>query len=165
MEQDAESLQDYITNDSTWFKAQYPKIILLAKDSLSEDSAIALVQSMLMFSEFKPHNGTYTNIINSGDLGLIHDYQIREHVVDYYKTTTDYQLIDEYFHKFNTETLMPYLVEHYDIVLNQFANPNGHKDHRFKNVAVGFMAYKQQRYEGFSELLEVCEKTLSVLKE
>ncbi|MFY0644677.1 MAG: hypothetical protein JXR19_09460 [Bacteroidia bacterium] len=162
---DIESLDRFITDDSTWFVQQSPKIALLASDSLSDDSAMALIASMLNFSEFKPYDNTYSNIINSGNLSLIRDYDVRQSIVEYYKTVEDYQIIDKYFHLFNTETFMPFVFTNIDLISNQFRSAGEQNNSLFRNIVVAYRSYTKQRLDGFTELRNNSIETLKILEE
>ena len=149
-----ESLQEGIQRDSLWLAESKYALKLIATDSLRLDSANSLIKSMIYYSEFSEQTTTYENILNSGNLNLIEDYDLKQKIVEYHKGLEDFQLLETYFHDYFSETLMPFLMINYDLFSQKLTVSNTHKSILFKNIFGTHFSLTQQRHEGYKRLLD-----------
>lgn len=158
-----ESLQEGIQHDSLWLAESTYALKLIAADSLRLDSANSLIKSMIYYSEFSEQTTTYENILNSGNLNLIEDYDLKQKIVEYHKGLEDFQLLETYFHDYFSETLMPFLMINYDLFSQKLTVSNIHKSILFKNIFGTHFSLTQQRYEGYKGLLDESTKMEKLL--
>lgn len=149
-----ESLQEGIQHDSLWLAESTYALKLIATDSLRLDSANSLIKSMIYYSELSEQTTTYENILNSGNLNLIEDYDLKQKIVEYHKGLEDFHLLEAYFHDYFSETLMPFLMINYDLFSQKLTVSNAHKSILFKNIFGTHFSLTQQRHEGYKRLLD-----------
>ena len=149
-----ESLLEGIQHDSLWIAESTYALKLIATDSLRLDSANSLIKSMVYYSEFSEQTTTYENILNSGNLNLIEDYDLKQKIVEYHKGLEDFQLLEDYFHDYFSEILMPFLMINYDLFSQKLTVLDTHKSILFKNIFGTQFSLTQQRYEGYKRLLD-----------
>ena len=158
-----ESLQEGIQRDSLWLAESTYALKLIATASLKLDSANSLIKSMIYYSEFSEQTTTYENILNSGNLNLIEDYDLKQKIVEYHKGLEDFQLLETYFHDYFSETLMPFLMINYDLFNQKLTISNTHKSILFKNIFGTHFSLTQQRFEGYKRLLDESMKMEKLL--
>lgn len=158
-----ENLQEAIQRDSLWLEQSKYALKLIASDSLSLDSSNSLIKTMIFYSEFSEQTTTYENILNSGNLNLIEDYDLKQKIVEYHKELENFQLLDTYFHDYFTETLMPFMLINYDMFHQKLIVLNSHKSILFKNIFGTHYSLTQQRFEGYNRLLEESKKMKKLL--
>ena len=158
-----ESLQESIQHDSLWLAESTYALKLIATDSLSLDSANALIKTMIFYSEFSEQTTTYENILNSGNLNLIKDYDLKQKIVEYHKGLENFQLLETYFHDYFSEILMPFLMINFDLFSQKLIVSNIHKSILFKNIFGTHFSLTQQRHEGYKGLLDESMKMEGLL--
>ncbi len=163
MAENIENLQDGIQRDSLWLIQTTYALKLISLDSLSLDSANSLIIEMIYYSEFSEQTTTYENIINSGNLNLIEDYDLKQKIVEYYKGIENFQLLETYFHDYFSGTLMPFLMINYDLFSKKLTVTNTHKSVLFKNIFASHYSLTQQRCEGYKGLLDKSKKMEKLL--
>ena len=157
------SLESQYDSDSVWLFTHHYAILQIVKDSLRSDSAALILESMAMFSKFTAQNVTYLNVTNSGNLGLIRDYDLRQHLVKYHMELDEFNLLEEYYHDYHKKDLIPYLIRNFDIFKKVFALSSGHQQLEFQNLFASTFSFKQQRIEGYHDLIESSNTLLAEL--
>ena len=163
VKENIENLQEGIQRDSLWLAQSTYALKLIATDSLSLDSANSLIKTMIYYSEFSEQITTYENILNSGNLNLIKDYDLKQKIVEYHKGLENFQLLENYFHDYFSETLMPFLMINYDLFSQKLIVSNTHKSILFKNIFGTHFSLTQQRWEGYKGLLDESMKMEKLL--
>lgn len=158
-----EELQESIQRDSLWLAQSTYALKLIALDSLSLDSANSLIKTMIYYSELSEQTTTYENILNSGNLNLIEDYDLKQKIVEYHKGLENFQLLETYFHDYYSGTLMPFLMINYDLFSQKLTVTNTHKSILFKNIFATHYSLTQQRFEGYKGLLDESKKMEKLL--
>lgn len=146
-------LERLIEADSIWIENNSYAAKLILFDSLSFDSANALIIAMVYYSEFNPQTNTYATITNSGNLDLISNYKLRQSLVNCYKNFDEYELLDKYFLEHNSQNYIPFILNNVDLFNQKLIDPAGHKNILFKNIFAVHFSLTQQRIEAFKELL------------
>lgn len=147
-------LKESISQDSLWLEQNKYALPLIAKDSLSYDSARTLVLHMAFFTEFNEQANTYTNITNSGNLNIIEDYELRQGIVDCFNDFENFKLLEIYFRKHNEGSFLPYIISNYNMFNNEFISKNSHRQNEFKNIFAIHYSLTQQRLNAYRDLLE-----------
>jgi hypothetical protein len=157
-----ETLETQIKFDSTWITRINYAIHQILDGSLSYDSACSLMKGMAEFSRFTSQNVTYLNIISSGNLDLIRDYELRQSIVEYYHEVDEFDLVEVYLHNFSQDNFIPFMLENYDIFDKKLKSEEIHKQLSFKNMVAIMVSFRQQRLAEYRELrnssLKVQEK-------
>jgi hypothetical protein len=148
------NLEDYIENDSLWIEENKYAIKLIITDSLTYDSACALMQNMVVFSEFVEQVDTYEDILNSGNLNLIKHYSVKKQIIAYHKKLREFEFLEEYFQEYFSNHLMPFLMAKVDVFKQKIIPVEAYKSVEFTNVYAGFYSLVQQRLAGCQELLK-----------
>lgn len=157
------NLKECIQRDSFWLAQSKYALKLIATDSLSLDSANALIKTMIFYSEFEEQNTTYENITNSGNLNLIEDYDLKQKIVAYHKELENFKLLEIYFREYFTGTLMPFTMDNFDLFTEKLTVPKSHKSILFQNIFGTQYSLTQQRYKGYSDLLNESKKMEKLL--
>lgn len=158
-----ENLQEGIKSDSLWLAKNRYAVKLIAFDSLSLDSATSLIKTMISYSEFSEQTTTYENLLNSGNLNLIEDYDLKQKIVEYHKEFENFQLLETYFHDYYSETLTPFLMTYFDLFSQKLTATNTHKSILFQNIFASHFSLTQQRCEGYKGLLNDSKKMEKLL--
>lgn len=159
------NLEEQILSDSIWVEKNKYAAKLMITDSLSFDSANAIVKTMVVYSRYMPQTDTYENILNSGSLDIISDYDLKQMIVAYHKSLDDFELLESYFHDYYRDIFMPYIMQYYDILNQKFCKPDSHRSINFKNNFVGNYSLRQQRVKGYGDLLKQSRELLNKLTE
>lgn len=155
-------LEAAIANDSIWLEKNIWAIKQMIVSTVSPDSASKLMMNMANLSEFRAQTNTYENIINSGNLNIISGYGKKQELIKYYKQLEDFRLLENYFNNFHTNRFLPYLIENYDLISQEFVVPNAEKSANFKNIFASFFSLTQQRLQGYQQLLS---KSIEIKKQ
>ena len=157
-------LNEEIETDSLWLEHNKYAINYFIGDSLASDSANSLVKEMVLFSRFAPQTYTYEDIVNTGNLNLITDYQLKQEIIIYHKELEDFEILEEYYQNFIQQTFMPFIMNKYDLFKNQFISGKLHQSVEFRNIYVGHYSMKQQRMAGYKKLKKLTEELMVKLK-
>ena len=147
-------INSFIKKDSNWLESNKYALKQIATDSLTIDSANALIKSMVFFAEFTEQTATYENILNSGNLNLISDYTVKQSIVSYHQDLQDFQFLQDYYKQFIENSFMPFIMTEFDLFKTQLTNPEIQKTIQFKNIIGTYYSLTQQRLKAFQELLE-----------
>jgi len=157
------NLEEQIESDSLWVEKNKYAPVLMAVDSLILDSANAIVETMVVYSKYMPQTDTYENILNSGNLDIISDYDLKQKIVVYHKSLRDFTLLENYYHNYYETIFMPYIMKHFDILTGKFGASINHQSIEFKNIFVGNYSLRQQRIAGYKDLLGLSKDLYGLL--
>lgn len=156
--QDAEAnindLSEAVKLDSLWLFAARPKLIEIQKGTLNTDSANHLIKQIVRISKVDFHSGTYEDIINSGNLNILSNYNLKKQIVEYNVTISGVKFIDDYFYRYFSDFVMPFLFSSYNVLAEKLVSPEIIKTVQFSNVISGYYSMVQQRKSGYERLLK-----------
>lgn len=156
--QDANSniteLNKDIKADSLWLYSVKPKLIELKKRTLQPDSANKLIKMIVNISKADIQTVTYDDIINSGKLNIISDYNLKRQIVDYNNTIDGIRYIENYFYQYFNEFVMPFVFSNYNVLAEHITNTGIIKTARFSNTVAGYYSMIQQRLARYKTLLK-----------
>jgi len=158
-------LEEQISTDSSWIANNEYATSEVFNETLSLDSACSVFQGMATFSKFTQQNSTYSNIVNSGNLSLIKEYNLRQEIISFHKDLTDIELLEDYFHNHSQTNFIPYLISHFDVFDKKLTDSKNYITTEFKNLFGIHYSYSTQRLEEYRNLLEQAENLLVMLKE
>lgn len=156
-------LEDQISDDSTWISDNNYAVRDILDNKMSYDSACSLIKRMSSFSKFEQQNTTYLNVINSGSLGLIQDYNLRHEIISYYKDLDDSELLEEYFHGHNQRNFIPFMIKHFNMFTSQLTDREIYHGNDFKNLFGIHYSFTQQRLVNHKELLGQSKEVLDLV--
>lgn len=154
-----EEINGILEDDSLWFESMNLKLKLLAKDSLSVDSQIAVVQSVMYISSLALETSTFEDIKFSGNLNLIHEYQLKESIVKYHNHIDGVLFVDKYFNEYFSNFVLPFVMNNFDMAKNVFFNYDKKLQSNLFNVAGAYYTMRKQRS---TTLLELRNKSLDL---
>ena len=74
------ALKTAIESDSLWLNRAKPKLITIQKETITVDSANAVIKQIIFISKVGTQTGTYEDITNSGNLNIISDYILKKQI-------------------------------------------------------------------------------------
>lgn len=119
-------------------------------------------------SHFYPKNGTYTSIINSGDLGLIRDFDLKSALSDLY--TVDYKELeraDDVIKNLSDNLIQPYIIKNIRFKTNR--NEDGILDDAplKKNEAINMLGSYYNllsgRQEAYRKMIVQCDSLIAMI--
>jgi hypothetical protein len=126
--------------------------IAMTSTILPEDSARALLAVVATFNNLNMKNATYTSIVNSGNLGLIRDWSLREDLVNYYSYQQSIRDVEVVYNEYINNYVMPFLFKNLDLLSGEFAEDFRTDSREFKNMTTGYYILADQRMEMLMEV-------------
>lgn len=126
----------------------------LVGESLNEELAKELVRELMFIEWFTPVNDTYDDIINSGNLNLISNYQLKEKISSYYSFLNQVANVEQYYNKHMDNYGFPMLYKSYHLLNQEFINKESYQSLEFTNMYLGVLALLQQNIKVYREALE-----------
>lgn len=147
-------LEDALKKDSLWHDLALPKIKDLKNKSMMRDSATTIMKMVMEISNIKIQKNTYEDITNSGNLNIISDFDLKSSIVNYNGIVKGVEFVDAFFYEYFNNFVMPFVFEEYNVLNDEFLNPNIFKTVRFTNMFAGYFSMVQQRQDAYRKLLE-----------
>ena len=147
-------LEQLIVDDSLWLDQVKSKLVSIQASEISPDSANAVLIRIVSISKVDLQTSTYEDITNSGKLNIISDYNIRQQIVDYHVALAGVKFIDDYFLKYFSDFVMPFIYNHFSVLNGRLVDPEMRKTTQFENVVAGYFSMVQQRKLAYEKLLE-----------
>jgi len=135
----------------------------LVGESLSEELAKELVREIMFIEWFTPVNDTYDDIINSGNLNLISNYQLKEKISSYYSFLNQVANVEQYYNKHMDNYGFPILYKSYHLLNQEFISNESYQSLEFTNMYLGVLALLQQNIKVYREALEKNQELKSEL--
>lgn len=127
---------------------------VLIDEPLSEELAKALVKEIMYLEWFTPANDTYEDIINSGNLNLISNYNLKEKISSYYSFQNQVANVEEYYNKHMDNYGFPILYKTYHLLNQEFISDDSYQSLEFTNMFLGVVALLQQNIRIYHEAME-----------
>ena len=153
VEFDIPSLESAVNADSFWLARAKPLLTSIMNKNMNIDSAQAMINMIATISKIDAHSSTYEEISNSGNLNILTDFELKAQIVDYYLALGGVGFIDEYFHKYFDDFVMPFILTEYSVLTNEFKDKQIINSVRFSNVIAGYYSMVQQRMAAYKSLL------------
>ena len=154
VEFDIPALEKAVRTDSVWLARAKPLLTAIMNKSINIDSAQAIINMIATISKIDAHSSTYEEISNSGNLNILTDFELKGQIVDYYLALGGVGFIDEYFHRYFDDFVMPFIITEYSVLTNEFNDKRIISSVRFSNVVAGYYSMVQQRMAAYSSLLD-----------
>lgn len=139
-------------------------IELIKTDSHSADKALEIFQDIATINQFAPKMTTYISIVNSGNLSIMRDFELKEKLIHYYKSFEEIKLKEKISNDFIFNTAIPYMYKNVDLLNHKIIDPDIIRENDFKNIFLGYFALSGQLLEAYETLKESNEKISACLK-
>lgn len=123
-------------------------------EPLSEDLAKLIVNEIIYFEWFSPTNDTYDDIINSGNLNLISDYELKEKVSSYYSFLNELKNVEQFYKEHLKDYGFPILYKNYHLFKREFINEECYQTLEFTNMFLAGIALYQKNLKMYELALE-----------
>ena len=147
-------LENAIQTDSLWLASAKPLLNSIINKNIKIDSAEAMIKMIVRISRIDANSSTYEEISNSGNLNSITNFELKTQIVDYYLALGGVGFIDDYFHKYFSDFVMPFILTEYSVLTEEFNDKNIVNSVRFSNVVAGYYSLVQQRIDAYKSLLK-----------
>lgn len=147
-----ESLAESIEMDSLWLKRARPLITLMIENKFHADSSNTIMELLSTYTRFGARIGTWEAILNSGNLNLISDFQLKKQIVDYHMSIETVEFIDDYLFDVFDRNLNTYLISEYSFINNQIINLGIGITPEFANIFAVYFSLLQQRYGSYKSI-------------
>ena len=137
---------------------------VMAKDGWPVDSAVVMLGLMMSSHSFDQKRTTYESIINSGNLGILSDHDLRKDLVEYYEGFEEVRVKERIYFDWQNTYIIPFIYENMDITGQKIISKQAVKDHRFKNLVIGYFALLKQNMEVYKTVRDSNDSLLAHLK-
>lgn len=121
---------------------------------LTEELAQKIVMQIMSIEWLSPANDTYEDIINSGNLNLISDYNLKEKICSYYTFLNEVNNVEQFYRKHMDDYGFPVLYKSYHLLKRKFINKESYQTLEFTNMYLAEIALLQQSNAKYREALE-----------
>lgn len=121
----------------------------LRRGEPSAEEALAALAEVMANLRFDPKTITYDSLTNTGSMGVVSVYALRESIVEYYSGFRDLEakeaLLDEYLATYG----IPFAYQHMDILTMTMHRPDVARDQAFRNLVVGYHTLSGQILQAY----------------
>jgi hypothetical protein len=153
IELDIPEIEKAVETDSVWLTQAKPMLNSIINKSIKLDSAQAMIKMIVKISRLDANKSTFEEISNSGNLNILTDFELKSQIVKYYLDLGGVEFIDEYFNKYFSDFVMPFILSEYSVLTGEFNNKSIVNSVRFSNVVAGYYSMVQQRVAAYESLL------------
>lgn len=158
-------IEGFTREDSIWLRRAQPVLGQLQAKSLPLDSAKTVISMILNISSFEARQGTYEDIINSGNLNILQNFELKSTLSNYKLNIEGAQFINSYSYDYFNTYVMPFVFEEIDLANGRIIDSNVLNEVRFSNVFAGYISMIQQRNAAYIELLRESKNLKRMLLE
>jgi len=160
---DSIEIKKHIEEDKNNLDISRRAVETMVGEKLHKDSALALMSVMATFNNLNMQNTTYESIINSGNLGLIRNYELREELVNYYRYQASIRDVEEVYNDYINDYVIPFFFESVDMLAGSFVEGFRTDSKDFKNITTGYYILVQQRMDLILEVDSVNNSLIPVV--
>jgi hypothetical protein len=160
---DSLEIQAHIRENENNLNVSRRAVLAMRGSGLSRDSALNVMQLMATFNNFNMQDATYESIVNSGNLGLIADYNLREELVNYYRSREDINDVEEVLNNYINDYIIPYLFNKIDLITGDMSDTFDPMSREFKNMTGGYYVLMDQKMDLILDLDSLNHAILSNL--
>jgi len=150
---DIPELEKAVKTDSIWLEQAKPMLTSIVNKNINLDSARVMIKMIVKISRLDANKSTFEEISNSGNLNILTEFELKSQIVKYYLDLGGVEFIDDYFNKYFSDFVMPFILSEYSVLTEEFNNINVINSVRFSNVVAGYYAMVQQRIAVYKSLL------------
>ncbi len=144
---DSIEIRTHIEEDQNNLDISRRAVMTMVDGKLHEDSALALMSVIATFNNLNMQNSTYESIVNSGNLGLIRDYDLKEELVNYYRYQSAIRDVEQVYNDYITNYVIPLFFNSVDMLTGTFAEDFRTDSREFKNITAGYYMLVEQKMD------------------
>ena len=144
---DSIEIRTHIEEDQNNLDISRRAVMTMVDGKLHEDSALALMSVIATFNNLNMQNSTYESIVNSGNLGLIRDYDLKEELVNYYRYQSAIRDVEQVYNDYITNYVIPLFFNSVDMLAGTFAEDFRTDSREFKNITAGYYMLVEQKMD------------------
>lgn len=152
---DQAQIDSLITENTTRLENRGKLLRFLDRNPVPGDSLLHLFAEMLTFKPFDPNMTTYEAIKGSGNFNLITNYDLQEHLIQYYHRLEGKKYVDAIFDAYLNQYIIPFAFENVDFTQNRFVNEKSLNIFKFKNLALGYYTLLQQNIDFYKNIQNI----------
>lgn len=126
----------------------------LVNKPLTEELAREIVTEIIYIEWLSATNDTYQDIINSGNLNLISNYQLKEKISSYYTFLNEIKNVEHYYQKHMDSYGFPVLYKTVNLLTQEFINKESYQTLEFTNMYLGVISLIQQNNNSYRKALD-----------
>ena len=160
---DSAQINSQIAEDQNNLDISKRAAFSMSTGKLTRDSALIVLSVVATFNNLNMQDATYESIVNSGNLGLISDWELREGLVNYYRYQQTIRDVEKVYNDFIVAYVMPFLFESVDLISGKLAEEFRPDGREFKNLTAGYYSLADQKMEVLMEIDSVNNALISAL--
>lgn len=133
--------------------------------ALTEEQAKEIITEIMYIEWLTPANDTYEDIINSGNLNIITDYQLKEKISSYYTFLNEVNNVEQYHQRHMDNYGFPLLYKTVNLFSREFVSKESYQNLEFKNMYIGVISLMQQNNKHYRIALEKNRELQEALSE
>jgi hypothetical protein len=142
---DSVEIQNMIVSNQNNIDISGRTVALMQAGTCTNDSALLVFSVMASFNNLNLEDATYESVVNSGNLGLIGDFEIREKIVYYYRSHEDMRYVEKVYNDYISAYILPYITKKLDFIAGEFVDEFSVNDTEFKNITAGYYTLSNQK--------------------
>lgn len=164
LESDQEALIAEIQKDSLWLADSKHLLKERAHKRFPNDSTFAVYNRFRNISMLYLPNNSFQNLVNSGNLGIIRNFELSNLLSQYSNMKEGLSVLDNHFLDFYNKYVTDFQIREVDIVTDRFIHPEVAQGSYFFNIFSGYFSLLNNRYHYYKDLLKRSQEVQSVLK-
>jgi len=160
---DSALIKRHIAEDQNNLDISKMAAYTMAQRELPMDSALKVLAVIATFNNLNMQKATYESIVNSGSLGLISDWTLREELVNYYSYQQSIRDVEMVYNDYINSYVMPFLFKTVDLINGELAADFRTDSKEFKNLTAGYYSLAEQKMEVLLEIDSSNHALLSTL--
>lgn len=166
LDRDIEQLKDTRDSSSKVLRLTGEIFNFIYTDASVNAYTRAHVTSTYSIPYFNSNNGTYLSLINSGDLKILSDFNVRQELVTLYRV--HYVKVadtDEFIRELSTNRIYPYILENvgFHPTEDRIFTTEPFKTNQAINLLGSYFNLMSKRNQDFNELIAHCERVKGIL--
>ena len=144
---DSVEIQNMILNSQNNIDISGRTVASMQAGTITNDSALVVLSVMATYNSLNLENASYESVVNSGNLGLIRDFEISEQIVYYYRSHEDMRYVEQVYNDYISNYILPYISKKLDFISEQFVEDFTVNDIEFRNITSGYYVIATQKME------------------
>jgi hypothetical protein len=144
---DSVEIQSMILSNQNNIDISARSVASMQAGTITNDSALVVLSVMVTYTNLNLENATYESVVNSGNLGLIKDFEISEQIVYYYRSHEDMRYVEQVYNDYISNYILPYVSKKLDFISEQFVEDFTVNDIEFRNITAGYYILSSQKME------------------
>jgi len=144
---DSAEIRTMIQDDGNNIDISRRTVASMQQGTLTNDSAVAVFSVMATYNNLNLEDATYESVVNSGNLGLIRDFGIREKIVYYYRSYDDLRYVEKVYYDYINNYILPYVTRSLDFITGDFVKEFSVDDIEFRNITGGYYVLSTQKMD------------------